>query len=69
MYKIQTHRKMNEYERRNAESCELCGQPAAYWSQAGYPDGKLAGHAVDHCQRHRQWAREQAELSVPAIRR
>ena len=67
--KIKTHIKDGKHEVDNC-GCEFCGAPASYWSEAESLNGERAGSGgVDHCQRHRRWARRQAELEVPAIKR
>ena len=65
---IKTHIKDDKHEVDNC-GCEFCGAPASYWSEAESPSGERDGRGVDHCQRHREWARWQARLEVPAIKR
>lgn len=56
---VKTHRSLAEDEAKDGpETCEVCGQPAHYWSQAVGPLYKPLSRAIPHCQRHRSGARQ-----------
>ena len=49
----------------NRRKCQICGQPAHYWSQDGLKGGKARGDTVFHCQACRDAGRR-AAASVDA---